>query len=37
MAGTGFSLRQPLADLGVASTGIEGQLHGARLAYRYRP
>jgi len=37
MAGTGFSPRQPLADLGMASTRIEGQLPGVRLAYWSRP
>jgi len=37
MAGTGFSPRQPLADLGMASTRIEGQLPSVRLAYWSRP
>jgi len=37
MVGTGFSPRQPLADLGMVSTRVEGQLPGARLAYWSRP
>jgi len=37
MAGTGSIPRQPLTDLGMASTRIEGQLPGARLAYWSRP
>ena len=37
MAVTGFSPRQPLADLGMAITRVEGRLPGALLAYRFRP
>ena len=37
LAGTGFSPRQALADLGMVSTRVEGQLPGDRSAYRFRP
>jgi len=37
LAVTGFSPRQPLADLGMASTRVERRLPGASLAYRFRP
>jgi len=37
LAGTGFSSRSLVADLGMVSTRVEGQLPGRLLAYRFRP